>query len=76
MTSIIKFARKPCAINLRFIRWASLLWVSRWDSVFFQYNNRTTETSWFRQLVWLLLLLIPSLASYCSHVTSLIMSWR
>jgi len=34
----MKFAAKLCGTNVRFIHWASLLNVSRWDSIF-QYNN-------------------------------------
>ena len=47
-TYLTKFATKLCATNVRFIRWASLLQVSKWDSIFFQFNNGTIETSRFR----------------------------
>ena len=65
------------ATNVRFIRWASLLQVSKWDSIFFQFNNGTVETSWFRQLLWLQYeLLLPTLALYYLHDRSLLMSRR
>jgi len=74
---LTKFATKLYATNVRFIRWASLLQVSKWDSIFFQFNNGTIETSRFRQLLWLQYeLLLPSLASYYWHDRSLLMSRR
>jgi len=31
--------------QLKLIHWVSLLWLSKWDSIFFQYSNGTNETS-------------------------------
>jgi len=45
---LTKFATKLYGTNVRFIRWSSLLQVSKWDSIFFQFNNETIETSRFR----------------------------
>ena len=50
---LTKFGTKLYATNVRFIRWASLLQVSKWDSIFFHFNNEAIETSRFRQLLWL-----------------------
>jgi len=36
---LTKFATKLYATNVRFIYWASLLQVTKWDSIFFQFNN-------------------------------------
>jgi len=72
---LTKFATKLYATNVRFIRWASLLQVSKWDSIFFQFNNETIETSRFRQFLWSQYeLLLPTLASYYLHDRSLLMS--
>ena len=49
---LTKFATKLYATNVRFIRWASLLQVSKWDSIFFQFSNGTIKTSRFRQFLW------------------------
>ena len=74
---LTKFVTKLYATNVRFIRWASLLQVSKWDSIFFKFNNGTIETSRFRQLLWLQYeLLLPTLASYYLHDRSLLMSRR
>ena len=74
---LTKFATKLYATNVRFIRWASLLQVSKWYLIFFQFNNGTIETSRFRQLLWLKYeLLLPTLASYYLHDRSLLMSRR
>jgi len=74
---LTKFATILYATNVRFIRWASLFQVSKWDSIFFQLNNGTIETSRFRQLLWSKYeLLLPSLASYYWHDRSLLMSRR
>jgi len=68
-----KFATKLYATNVRCIRWASLLQVSKWDSIFFQFNNETIETSRFRQFLWSqCALLLPTLASYYLHDRSLL----
>ena len=40
---LTKFATKLYATDVRLIRWASLLQVSKWDSIFFQFNNGTIE---------------------------------
>ena len=72
---LTKFATKLCATNVRFIRWASLLQVSKWDSIFFQFNNGTIEILQFRQLLWSQYeLLLPTLASYYLRDRSLLMS--
>jgi len=74
---LTKFATKLYATNVRFIRWASLLQVSKWHSIFFQFNNGTIQTSRFRQLLWSKYeLLLPTLASYYWHDGSLLMSRR
>ena len=63
--------------DVRFLCRVSLLKVSRWDSIFFQNNSGTIETSQFKQLLWLQYqLLLPSLASYYLHHRSLLMSWH
>jgi len=75
--NLTKFATKLYATNVRFIRWASLLQVSKWDSIFFHFNNETIETSRFRQFLWSQYeLLLPTLASYYLHDRSLLMSRR
>ena len=72
---LTKFATKLYATNVRFICWLSLLQVSKWDSIFFKFNNGTIETSQFRQLLWSQYeLLLPSLASYYLHDRSLLMT--
>ena len=74
---LTKFATKLYATNVRFIRRASLLQVSKWYSILFQFNNGTIETSRFRQLLWLQYeLLLPTLAWYYLHARSLLMSRR
>ena len=42
---LTKFGTKLCATNVRFIRSASLLQVSKWDSIFFQFNNEVLNFS-------------------------------
>jgi len=61
-----KFPTKLYATNVRFIRWTSLLQVSKWDSIFFQFNNGKIETLRFRQLLWSQYeLLLPNLSWSC-----------
>ena len=71
--------KKLYATNVRFIRWESqsLLQVSKWDLIFFQFNNETIEPSRFRQLLQSQYeLLLPTLASFYFHDRSLLMSRR
>jgi len=46
---LTKFATRLYATNVTLIHWASRVQVSRWDSIFFKYNNETTETVHFRK---------------------------